>query len=660
VADLNGTPLEAAKRIEAVLDGVEPMLFADMASRAARLHLRAALSAPASEETALQLYIRVLQAEPDNATALEALDSLYRQRGDNLHLAEIIERRGAVELDPSRRLVLYAESASLHEGSGNLAAAIAAWRAGREGDETNQTALDELARLYAAAGEHDNQVEILREKARMLDDSRERCAVFMQVAAIKSGPLADPEGAVEAVKEALDADPQDMSALAALVDLEEHRGDFAALEDALLRQSSVLGGAELIPVLARLAKNAAERLNDSDRALVYLQQILAADPANLEAFDETVRILTGLERWHELIELLERRADTEAQAGNRAAELGHRVQVAAIWGEKLGAEDSALEALQAVLASDPEHFSSLMAIARIYENQERWQEASASLQKAAEAATQPQDRADVLCRRAAIQSATGAKPEELVGLYEVALANDPTWIPAIVALEAIARKAGNNQQLVAQLSARLGLEKDAAKQKAILTEVASVYLGPLGKPGEAIAPLERLAKIAPSDLSVHENLGRALIACGRVDEGEFSLGQLIEQLGKAKRQKDVARLQWLMGGFAEGRGDLAAAKQRYTAAYQIDPTQAGVLGALSRLAIRQHDAESARRFLRTLLLQSFDEKAAGITKAQVYLELGNLHRQAGENPKARNMFERGLETDPKNEALKQALASTPK
>jgi tetratricopeptide (TPR) repeat protein len=660
VAGLAGTPIEAAKRIEAVLDSVDPLLFADMAARAARLHLRAAVATPASEEAALQLYRRVLQAEPDNTTALEALDALYRQRGDNQHLAEIIERRGTVELDPSRRLVFYAEAASLHEGNGNLAAAIAAWRAGREGDETNQAALDELARLYEAAGERDNQVEILREKARMLDDSQQRCAVFMQVAAIKSGPLDDTDGAVEAVKEALDADPQDLSALAALVDLEEHRGDFAALEDALLRQSSVLGGAALIPVLARLAKNAAEKLNDSDRALVYLQQILAAEPGNQAAFDETTRLLTGLERWHELIELLERRADTEAQVGNRVAELGHRVQVAAIWGEKLGAEDSALEALQAVLASDPEHFSSLMAVARIHENQERWQEASEALKRAAEAANTPQDRADVLCRRATVQAATGTKLEDLVGLYEVALANDPTWMPAIAALEGIARKTGNHMQLVTQLSARLGLEKDEVKQKAVLSEIAALYLGPLGKPGEAIAPLERLAKMSPGDLTVQENLGRALIACGRVDEGEFALGQLVEQLGKAKRQKDVARLQWLLGSFAEGRGDLAAAKQRYTAAYQIDPTQAGVLGALSRLAIRQHDAESARRFLRTLLLQSFDEKAAGITKAEVYLELGNLHRQAGENSKARNMFERGLETDPKNEALKQALAATPK
>jgi tetratricopeptide (TPR) repeat protein len=373
-----------------------------------------------------------------------------------------------------------------------------------------------------------------------------------------------------------------------------------------------------------------------------------------------VRLLTALERWHELIGMLESKADSEAKLGNREAELVYRVQVAAIWGEKLGAEDSALEALQAVLASAPEHLSSLMAVARIYENQERWQEAVRALERAAAAANRPQDKAEVFCRRAAIQAANGARPEDLVPLYEAALANDPTWLPAIAALEGIARKTGNHDQLVVQLLDRLGLEKDEAKQKSILSEMAALYLGPLGKPGEAIAPLERLAKLSPGDLSVQENLGRALIACGRVDEGEFALGQLVEQLGKAKRQKDVARLQWLLGGFAEGRGDMAAAKQRYTAAYQIDPTQAGVLGALSRLAIRQHDAESARRFLRTLLLQSFDEKLAGITKAEVYLELGNLHRQAGENPKARNMFERGLETDPKNEALKQALASTPK
>jgi len=44
----------------------------------------------------------------------------------------------------------------------------------------------------------------------------------------------------------------------------------------------------------------------------------------------------------------------------------------------------------------------------------------------------------------------------------------------------------------------------------------------------------------------------------------------------------------------------------------------------------------------------------------VYGALGRIHLAAGEVPKARNMFERGLESDPKNEVLRQLLAGLPK
>jgi tetratricopeptide (TPR) repeat protein len=658
VAERARTPVEAAKRLEAVLGAVEPMLFADMALRAARLYLQTGGSA--NETSALRLYVRVAEAEPENGAALGALEELYRQRGDSQHLVEVVERRGALELDPSRRLAFYGEAAQLYESIGNLPAAIVAWRKGREGDETNQTAIGELARLFEMSGQQEDLVEILLERAQMFDDAHERCAVLMHVASIKAGPLGDIDGAIEVIKDALDVAPQDQGALAALVDLEEHRGDFAALEEALLRQSSVLTGADHLATLAKLARNAVEKLGDPERGLVYLKQILTADPEDHAAFAETERLLISLERWHDLIELLERQADVEAGLGNAAIELACRVKVASIWGEKLGAEDSALEALQAVLARDPRHFPSLMAVARIHQSAERWQEASDALEKAGTAASSPQDKADVVCRRAAVRAATGAKVADVAALYQVALAHDPKWMPAITALEAIVRQTNNPGQLVVLLLARLDLEADVDKQKALLSEVAALYLGPLGMPGEAVASLDRLAKLSPTDLPVQENLGRALIASGRVEEGEHALGQLIEQMSKARRQKDVARIQCSLGGFAEARGDLATAKQRYTAAYQIDPTQAAVLGALSRLSIQQHDGESARRYLRTLLLQSFDEKAAGMTKADVYLALGDLHREAGENAKARSMFERGLESDPKNEALKRALVATPK
>jgi len=48
-----------------------------------------------------------------------------------------------------------------------------------------------------------------------------------------------------------------------------------------------------------------------------------------------------------------------------------------------------------------------------------------------------------------------------------------------------------------------------------------------------------------------------------------------------------------------------------------------------------------------------------VSKSEVYLMLGRMHVLAKEIPKARNMFERGLETDPKNQELKEALATLP-
>jgi tetratricopeptide (TPR) repeat protein len=394
--------------------------------------------------------------------------------------------------------------------------------------------------------------------------------------------------------------------------------------------------------------------------LVYLQQILAGDPRHRVAFGESERLLTQLERWHELIDLLDRLAEVEAAEGNTAGELACRVKIASLWGEKLGAEENALEALESVLAKNPQHCPSLLAVARIHMAAERWEEASAALEKAATVATTPEDKADFFYRQARIKQATGAGLDVVIPLFQSSLSHEPTYGPALAALEEIGRQHQQPALLASVLAVRLDQQTDVAKQKSLLAELTKLLVGPLNAPHEALPLLDRLRALAPDDLQVQESQASALIAAGRVDEGEFAMGQLIEGLTKARRMKEVARLQCVLGGFAASRGDLGLAQQRYASAYQIDPTQAVVLGALARLSLRQQDAEGSRRYLRTLLLQSYDEKAAGITKPEVYLELGRLHAAAGENAKARNMFERGLEIEPRNEALKQALSQTPR
>ena len=67
------------------------------------------------------------------------------------------------------------------------------------------------------------------------------------------------------------------------------------------------------------------------------------------------------------------------------------------------------------------------------------------------------------------------------------------------------------------------------------------------------------------------------------------------------------------------------------------------------------DWDKAQRVYRSLVLQNIDTDA-GITKAEVYLALGIIHAERGEAPKAKGMFQRGLEVEPEHEKLKSELA----
>jgi tetratricopeptide (TPR) repeat protein len=171
--------------------------------------------------------------------------------------------------------------------------------------------------------------------------------------------------------------------------------------------------------------------------------------------------------------------------------------------------------------------------------------------------------------------------------------------------------------------------------------------------------LELLTSLAPDEIGPREDLADALVAAGRADEAATLMRQLIDQLTKARRGKDVARYHQRLGAIAEAKGDVAAAAESFGAAYKLDPGQPATLMALGRIALQRNDLEGARKFYRALLLQNFDEASSGVSKAEVYLVLGRLHAQAKEISKARNMFERGLEIDPKNADLKQALATLP-
>src|SRR5262249_5239674 len=89
-------PLEAARRVEAVLESAEPDAARELALRAAHLYEQS----PGQGAAAERLYVRVLETDPENVDALTALESYYRAAADPARTATILERRAAIEFDP--------------------------------------------------------------------------------------------------------------------------------------------------------------------------------------------------------------------------------------------------------------------------------------------------------------------------------------------------------------------------------------------------------------------------------------------------------------------------------------------------------------------------------------------------------------------------------
>jgi len=497
---------------------------------------------------------------------------------------------------------------------------------------------------------------VLAQQARLADDPGQRARLWARIGELRLGILQDLDAAADAYREALEGAPDDPMALSALESIEEKREDWSTLQEVLLRRLGSATGADQVSVLLKLARNAEQRLNDVDQSVGFLRQLLDADPGNGFGYLELERILRDAERWYDLVDVLAKHAETEGAAGRKPTELALRVAIANVWEKELDSPESAAEALERVLEVAPDNAGALLSLARLHERAERWDDAAETLERASAHAAAPADLAEIHFRTAGILRNKGAEPDDVERALLRALDADATHRPTLEALEAIARAAKDDERLVSILDLQLQTATTDAERAKLLREIAGLLGGPLGQPAAALPHLERLVALDPTEIAGREQLAEALIAAGRGDEATRLIGEIIAELGKARRGKEAARWHTRLGTIAEARGDTEAASAAFNAAYKLDPSHPATIAALGRLAYRRSDFEAARKFYRSLLLQNFEESTAGVSKAEVYLMLGRMHVLANELPKARNMFERGLEVDPRNVDLKAALA----
>jgi tetratricopeptide (TPR) repeat protein len=604
-------------------------------------------------------YRAVLSVDNESAEALEALDRIYRVRGDAAQLSEILARRSELELDVTQKKAFLAEAARLYEASlGDTQKAIATWKQVLDADEGDVGALDALARLYESGSRWQDLVDTLTQKVRFEEDQGAQIGLKSRIAALYAERLQDVDKAVDAYRDLLDLAPESLAAIESLEELERKRKNWSAVQEVLVRKLQTVGsGAAQIPVYRQLTQLVLEQDGSPEDATGYLHEILAIAPDDAQANKELADLLEKAGKFHDLIDVLTTQANQRSQAGDRDGEVRLLVRAADLWEQKLGSPESATEILERILERDPNNVRALTSLARIYEGAHDLEKCRETLQRAIALAQTGEEKAELYYRIGKLEADAGGD-EAAEPLYVQALEADYHHQAAAAALEKLARGKGDWAK-VADLLSRREDSTPETDRRALYLELAQVLSEKLHRAQQALPYLERALKISPDDPAVLEPLADLYFANNRLDEAAPLYTSLAERMTKARRMKDVGRLRFRLGGIAEKRGDQKTALEAYALAHQIDPSHAPTLAALGRLYTAQSEWEKARGVYRKMLLQNLDP-SAGVTKADVYLHLGEIHEHLNEGPKAIGMYERGLELDGGHQKLREALSRVKK
>lgn len=604
-------------------------------------------------------YRAVLEREPEHKEAISALVDLLRNLGRFEDLLPVLKKQAGITYDyESKKEVLFQAAKVAQFELGNTAKAIESYREVLDLDAGDLDAMDALISLTEEAQDFTGLVELLLARAQNTSDPAESNGFRHRAATLFVGPLESPAKAVDVYREVLDMDPVDQGAISQLEALFGQLERWSDLQDLYLQKlDNATDPSDRVEILRGLAGLSEHRFDEPEDAIGHLQDILMTSPDDRYANDDLERIYSKTERWQDLVELLEGRADRARDGGDADAELTLLVRVGEIWDSQLSDPDRATDIYERVLERDPEHTRALAALARLYEASEDWDRVAEVLRKAAAAGRGGPDQAEVHFRLARLHEGHLEDPDGAAAELRKAVALNPGHVEANRALAGYCREKGDNDGLLEALM-REEMHIDDVQQKVEkLLEIAALQAGPMGDPAGSVASLERARDLDQGNKDVLLELSDAYIEAGRQDDAIPVIEALIdaETDGGKRRSKGAAVFHQRLARAYLSRGEQDKALENLEAAYKMDISNTEVLISLGKLHYEREDWDKAVKLFRALLLQKFDP-SAGATKSDIYWYVGDISLKQGDARKAKGMFQRGLDEDKEHEGCKAGLA----
>jgi tetratricopeptide (TPR) repeat protein len=583
------------------------------------------------EDMCTNTYREVLDLDPGNTRAIDALVERYRASGRLKELARILLRKAGVTSGKKARLALLREALEIATDRARDAdTALEALEGMHELDRGEAEVSNQLKAAYRQRKDHTRLFRLLREELQTVTEPAARKETLLELARMAQEQLSDADETIRLLEEAAALDPDDeklVARLEAMFRKAERWGDYARLLRGRLERTT--DEAQKVNLLDKLGKICLEKLEDMDAAEGVYLELLRLRPSKIltqtyleriylrtRNWDKLSGLFAGEGNWNGYVSLLTEHVERTEGAADKLPPL---LEVARVWRERLNQQEGERKTLEKVVELDPACAEALERLREIYTSTHDDAALARVLKTMLPLLADAAQQVETLKHLVVLKSRSGDRD----GARGLLLDN----------LEALVRgKAAQSFKLVRglldtpqmvedyreRLTTLLDVDLPDDGRVFLLEELATLYAEVLHDDQGAAAFLTQVLDLAPGHAGATRKLGALYERQGLTDE---LTGLLAGSLAHEADPQARAAVHVRLAEIAEDvRGDHQGAVREYLEALEEAPGQVELFEAIERL-YAEHDRWDD---LADLYLRRIDAAPDEAARASLKLSLAQV------------------------------------
>ena len=606
----------------------------------------------ARPDLALPCYAAILGADPAHDAALDGAAAVYRKLQQWSELGStLMMRADSPRTAPATARNLRAEAAEILETKlGATEQARELYERVFTEDPGNEKAMDGLVRLHEKAGDYSKFVTVLESRARALTGEARR-AILYRLGEAAEVYMKDANEAIRRYQQVVAEAPDHLEALKGLDRTFSQTNRFRDLVQNLEAQIEVAATPrQKIQLWERVAAIWDEEFLDHGKAAHAWENVLDLDPEHDDALANLTRHYRVLERWNDVVLVLERHI--ELLHGDKVRQLEKSLGLGRVLAEGLKVPERAIAVYERVLALEPDNGEALEAVARLKVGTGETQGAVHAIETLARKSVAPTARAEQYIRAAQVLEAQGDM-DAAIERYKMAVDSNPQDRATALILRSAYVARGDVNAAAQLLEQEIKITESEASRAKLQGEMAALCRDRLGNDARAESWAKLALDVDPTNLDALRVMGDIAFEAGRVVEAARYYEQ-VEKRTDALAPTDAVRV---LSAYAECLVRNGATKRVLDVAERLIKTAAddqAVLRKGSELVFEYGDPQ--RSFDLHWELSHRSQGAPNEERAKILYRLGESARRAGDVIAAEKPLEEAAALDRESTDALKSLA----